>query len=226
VSAVILGSSKILAVTASGTVWSWTPGASEVTRVASFGGPIDDGAALADDHTLLAVAGGRQHLVAVDLARGTTVTRAITPTGLWLGPPTMSAGIAHLLLQAPTSELALAVDASGAETSRALLTTHPPAVSPDGGTAPLVALPHTPLLVDPAGTLAFSTGEGSVGVVSGGVVDVVADVCPSPPGPRGAVTATAALAPLGPGAFVVACRVGTLLAVKSGGSGEKPSPHL
>jgi hypothetical protein len=89
-----------------------------------------------------------------------------------------------------------------------------------------VALPHTPLLVDPAGTLAFSTGEGSVGVVSGGVVDVAADVCPSPPGPRGAVTATAALAPLGPGAFVVACRVGTLLAVKSGGSGEKPSPHL
>jgi hypothetical protein len=226
VSAVILGSPKILAVTATGAVWSWTPGASDVTRVASFGGAIDDGAALADDHTLLAVAGGRQHLMAVDLLRGTTTTRAVTSTGLWLGPPSMSAGTAHLVLQAPTSELALAVDASGAETSRALLAMHPPPVSADGGAAQLAALPHTPLLVDPAGTLAFATAEGSVGVVSGGVVDLVADVCPPAPGMRGTVPATAALAPLGPGVFVAACRSGTLLAVRSGGSGEKPSPHL
>jgi hypothetical protein len=217
---------KVVAVTATGAVWTWTPGASEVTRVASFGGPIDDGAALADDHTLLAVASGRQHLVAVDLIRGTTTMRAITPTGLWLGPPSMAAGTAHLLLQAPTSELALAVDASGAETSRSLLTTHPPPLSTDGGAAQLVALPHTPLLVDAAGTLAFATAEGSVGVVSGGVVDVVADVCPPAPGPRGAVAATAALAPLGAGAFVAACRSGTLLAVRSGGAGEKAAPHL
>jgi len=217
---------KVVAVTASGAVWTWTPGASEVTRVASFGGPIDDGAALADDHTLLAVASGRQHLVAVDLIRGTTTTRAITPTGLWLGPPSVAAGTAHLLLQAPTSELALAVDASGAETSRSLLTTHPPPISTDGGAAQLVALPHTPLLVDSAGTLAFATAEGSVGVVSGGIVDVVADVCPPAPGPRGAVAATAALAPLGAGAFVAACRSGTLLAVRSVGTGEKPAPHL
>ena len=217
---------KVVAVTATGAVWTWTPGASEVTRVASFGGPIDDGAALADEHTLLAVASGRQHLVAVDLIRGTTTTRAITPTGLWLGPPSVAAGTAHLLLQAPTSELALAVDASGAETSRALLTTHPPPLSTDGGAAQLVALPHTPLLVDAAGTLAFATAEGGVGVVSGGVVDVVADVCPPAPGPRGAVAATAALAPLGAGAFVAVCRSGTLLAVRSGGTGEKPTPHL
>ncbi|HEY3822654.1 MAG TPA: hypothetical protein VGL81_36060 [Polyangiaceae bacterium] len=219
---------KILAVTSSGAVWSWAPGASEVTRVASFGGPIDDGAALADDHTLLAVVGGRQHLVAVDLIRATTTTRAVTPSGLWLGPPSMTAGTAHLLLQAPTSELALAVDASGSETSRALLTTHPPPISADGGVAQLVALPHTPLLVDAAGTLAFATVDGGVGVVSGGVVDVVADVCPPAPGPRGAAAATAALAPLGAGAFVALCRAGTLVAVRSGGSGSggKPAPHL
>jgi len=226
VSAVVLGSARLVAVTASGAVWSFVPGASEVTRIASFGGPIDDGAALADDHTLLAVTGGRQHLVAVDLLRGTTTTRAITPTGLWLGPPSMTAGTAHLLLQAPTSELALAVDASGAETSRALLTTHPPPLSVDGGAAPLVALPHTPLLVDAAGTVAFATAEGSVGVVSGGVVDQLADVCPPPPGQRGTLTAAAALAPVGAGAFVVACRSGTLLSIRSGGSGEKASPHL
>lgn len=217
---------RVLAVTATGTVWSWSPGASEVTRVGSFGGPIDDGAALADDHTLLAVAGGRQHLVAVDLVRGTSTTRAVAPTGLWLGPPSMAARTAHLLLQAPTSELALSVDASGAETSRALLTTHPPPLSADGGAGLLVALPHTPLLVDVSGTVAFATAEGGVGVVSGGVVDLVADVCPPAPGPRGALAAAAALVPLGPGAFAVACRSGTLLAVRNGGAGEKPVPHL
>jgi hypothetical protein len=221
---------KVVIVTSSGTVWSWVPGASDVTRVGSFGGPIDDGAALADDHTLLAVAGGRQHLVAVDLVRGTATTRAVTPAGLWLGPPSMTGGTAHLLLQAPTSELALAVDASGAETSRALLTTHPPPVASDGGAATLVALPHTPLLVDPAGTLAFATSDGGVGVVSGGVVDVVADVCPPAPGPRGTVAAAAGLAPLGAAAFVAVCRSGVVVAMRAaasgGGAGEKPAPHL
>ena len=217
---------KVVAVTSSGAVWSWTPGASEVTRIGSFGGPIDDSAALSDDHTLLAVASGRQHLVAVDLVRGTTTTRAVTPTGLWLGPPSMTAGTAHLLLQAPTSELALAVDASGGETSRALLTTHPPSISADGGAAQLVALAHTPLLVDAAGTLAFATADGSVGVLSGGVVDVLADLCTPPPGPRGVVAPAVALAPLGPGAFVVECRNAWLVAVRSGGAGEKVAPHL
>ena len=227
---------KVIAVSTTGAVWTWSPGASEVTRVGSFGGPIDDGAALADDHTLVAIAGGRQHLVAVDLVRGTTTTRAITPTGLWLGPPSMTAGIAHLLVQAPTSELALAVDASGTETSRTVLTTHPPPLAADGGPGPLVALAHTPPLVDASGTLAFATAEGSIGVVSGGVVDLLADLCPPAPAGRGAVAATAALAPLGPGAFVAACRSGTLLAVRSGraasgggpsgGSGERAAPRL
>ena len=139
---------RVVAVAVGGAVWTWAPGATEMTRVASFGGPIDDGAALADDHTLLAVAGGGLHLVAVDLVRGTATTRAIAPVGLWLGPPSMEGGIAHLLLQAPTGELALGIDASGGETSRALLTTHPPAVASDGGARPARALPHTPLLVD------------------------------------------------------------------------------
>ncbi|MGD0524665.1 MAG: hypothetical protein ABSE49_05965, partial [Polyangiaceae bacterium] len=125
----------------------------------------------------------------------------------------------------------LAVDATGAETSRALLTTHAPSVATDGGAVTLVAMPHTPLLVDAAGTLAFASGGGSVvGVVSGGVVDLVADVCPNVPGPQGAVAQAAGLAPLGGGAFVAACRAGTLLAIRSGGSaggsGEKTAPHL
>jgi hypothetical protein len=222
VAAAALG--RIVAVDASGTVWTWAPGAAEATRVASFGGPIDDSAALADDHTLLAVTGGRLHLVAVDLVRGTATTRTVVPTGLWLGPPSMAGGIAHLLLQASTSELALGIDASGSETSRALLTTHPPAIASDGGAAPLVPLPHTPLLVDGTGTVAFATADGGVGVVSAGVVDLLADVCPSPPGnARGTVAPTAALLPLGSGAFLAACRTGTLVAIREGTPAPAPT---
>jgi hypothetical protein len=206
---------KLVAVTVTGAVWTWTPGAAEMTRVASFGGPIDDGAALADDHTLVAVAGGRQHLVAVDLLRGTVSTRAIVPAGLWLGPAAIESGIVHLVMQAPTSELALAIDASGAESSRVLLTTHPPPVAADGGVGSIAPLPHTPLLVDASGTLAFATAEGSVGVVAAGVVDTLADVCPVSAAVRSGSAPVTALVPLDPGAFLVACGSGTLVAVRS-----------
>jgi hypothetical protein len=216
VAAAALG--KVVAIAASGAVWTWSPGASETTRVATFGGPIDDSAALADDHTLVAVTGGRLHIVAIDLVRGTATIRAVAPTGLWLGPPSMEGGIAHLLLQVPTGELALGIDGAGAETSRALLTTHPPAIAaPDGGVAPVVPLPHTPLLVDATGTLGFATADGGVGVVSAGVVDLLADVCPLLPGnARGVSAPTAALLPLGSGAFLAACRSGMLVAIRAG----------
>ena len=78
---------KIVAVTASGAVWSWTPGAPEPTRIASFGGPIEDGAALADDHTLLAITADRLHLESLDLVRGSTTMRASSGSGLFVGPP-------------------------------------------------------------------------------------------------------------------------------------------
>lgn len=204
---------KVVAVTSSGAVWTWTPGAAEVTRVASFEGPVEDGAALADERTLVAVTGGRAHLAAVDLVRGTAATRAVAPTGLWLGPPATRGGTAYLLLLAPTSDLALGLDASGAEVLRALLVTHPPPVAADGGAAALVAGPHTAPLVDAAGTLAFATPEGGVGVVARGVVDVISEACSA--GAAASRTApVAALAPLAPGVLVAACRTGTLLAVR------------
>jgi hypothetical protein len=217
---------KVVAVTASGAVWTWAPGATEVTRVASFGAPVEDGVALADERTLVAVTGGRTHLSAVDLVRGTTTTRAVAPAGLWLGPPATRGGTAYLLLLTPTSDLALGVDASGAEALRALLATHPPPVAADGGTAPLVAGPHTAPLIDAAGTVAFATPEGAVGVVARGVVDVLPDACGTggvggTGGGGGVATAgaragapVAALAPLAPGVFVAACRSGTVFAVR------------
>jgi hypothetical protein len=206
---------KVVAVTSSGAVWTWAPGAAEVTRVACFGGPVEDGAALADDRTLVAITAGRSHLTAVDLVRGTTTTRAVAPTGLWLGPPATRGGTAYLLLLAPTSDLLLGVDASGAETMRALLVTHPPPVAADGGAAPLVAGAHTAPLVDAAGTLAFATPEGAIGVVARGVVDLLADSCPASGGAGASRAApVVAMAPLAPGTFVAACRSGTVVAVR------------
>jgi hypothetical protein len=228
---------KVVAVTASGAVWTWSPGA-EPTRVASFGAGIDDGAVLTDDHTLIAVTAARGHVAAVDLVRGTTTTRAVAPAGLWLGPPAVRAGVAYLVLLAPTSELAVGIDASGAERIRAPLGTRLPAVTTDGGVAPLVAGPHTPALIDDAGTLAFATTDGAIGVIdtaAGATVELLADACPPfatrAVGGGGVAAPTVALAPLEPGVFVAACRSGTLLAVHGAGpaaaaSGERQPPHL
>jgi hypothetical protein len=83
--------------------------------------------------------------------------------------------------------------------------------------------------VDSAGTIAFATADGYVGVTpTSGTVETLADpMClraaglrgpsPSPP-PSGA--AFAGLAPGGPNAFVVACETGTVTKIAS----ESPSP--
>lgn len=220
---------KIVAITASGVVWTWTPGAVEATRVGSFGGPVDDGAGLSDDHTLLAVTAGHAHLTAVDLVRGTTTTRAVVPAGLWLGPPALLGDTAFLTLLGPTSELAVGVDGAGNDVLRAPLVTRlaPLPLLADGGVAPLVALPHTPPIVDGAGTLVFATTDGTVGVVANGVVSTLPDTCPPAPGARGAAAPTAGLAPSRPGAFVAACRAGTLVSFRGlAVAGDPATPHL
>jgi hypothetical protein len=208
---------RVVAVTASGAVWAWPPGATDPTRLGSFGSPIEGGAALADDHTLLAVTSGGGHLSAVDLATGATTTRAVAPAGIWLGPPAVRSGTATLLLLAPSAELAVVVDASGLETARSLLVVRPPPLATDGGVAPLVAIPHTPPLVDAAGTIAFATSEGSLGVAAGSTVELVADGCVSSGttrDPRPDPSRAAGLAPLGPGVFIAACRSGLVVAVR------------
>ena len=223
---------KVVAVGASGTVWAWPPGATEATRVGSFGSPVEGGAAMADDHTLVAVTAGGAHLSALDLARGTASTRAVAPAGIWLGPPAMRADTATLLLLAPSAELAVVVDASGVETSRSLLAVRAPPVATDGGVAPLVPILHTPPLVDSAGTVAFATSEGSLGVVlaGGATVELLADGCATTsghdPGGRPDPSRAAGLAPLGPGAFVAACRSGSIVAVRGSPAGGSGAPHL
>jgi outer membrane protein assembly factor BamB len=222
---------RVVAVTVNGTVWAWTPGTTEPTRIGSFGSAIDGGAALADDHTLVAVTGGQLHFEALDLARGSTTTRAVAPAGLFLGPPAMRGPVAMLGLLAPTSELLISFDGSGSELSRTPLATHPPPIGTDGGVGVLVASSHTPPLVDAAGTYAFATTDGKVGVVpAGGAVEMLADACSTSAGVLASVNRTPApasgLAPLGAGAFVVTCHSGGVLAVRGAGAGEERPSHL
>jgi hypothetical protein len=215
---------KILAVTTSGAVWSWSPGAGEATRVASFGSPVDGGAALADDHTLVAVTAEKAHLAAIDLRRGVVTTRAVASAGLWLGPPAMRGATAYLVLSTVTSELGLAVDGTGNEVARSLLALHPPTISPDGGIALPIAAPHTPPLIDTTGCFAFATADGTIGIWNAnGVEKLVSEACEPPVGSSGrTIPPVVGFAPLEPGVFVAVCHAGAALAItgrKTAGSG-------
>ncbi|MDP9149013.1 MAG: hypothetical protein M3O36_03600, partial [Myxococcota bacterium] len=225
---------RVVAVTASGAVWTWTPGASEPIRVATFEGPIDGSAAMADDgHTLVAVAADQTHVAVVDLlhgSRGSIVTRVVAPAGsVWLGPPAMRRGTAHLLLLSPTGELAAevatGVSAELASVRPRLLHARTAPSSGDGGTALLTWFAHTAPLVDDAGTVAFATIGGDLGVASTGGVELLVEACAArtshadeggePPAPSARIVSpvVAGLAPLGPGVLVAACRSGNVVAV-------------
>jgi hypothetical protein len=187
---------------------------------------------------LVAVVAGQTSLASVDLLRGSraSAVAAIAPGGLWLGPPTLRGENAMLAVLGPTSEIAVAVDASGRELGRALLTGHPASPRADAGTAVTTGL-MAPLLVDLSGTVAFATFDGSVGVVpnglaSEGAVEVLGDVCPRSNAFQGvlggAPSPIAGLAPLPPASLVVACHSGALVAIKGGASastsgGPRPS---
>jgi hypothetical protein len=192
---------KVVAVAASGTVWTWTPGAPEAARVASFGTATADGAALADEHTLVAVSGSQTQLLAVDLDHpsASAATRAVAPAGLLIGPPAMLRSAAYLLMATPTADLAIAFDGSGTELFRTALAMHPPPVAPDGGPGVLVAPPRAAPLVDRTGAVAFATADGAVGVATSGGSEVVADTCPVVAPTAVRVPVVAGLAPLAVG---------------------------
>jgi hypothetical protein len=204
---------QVLLVALSGTVWSWGLGLEEPTRVASFGSPVDGAAALADPTTLIGVTAGQLHVAAVDLARGDAKTLAVAPVGQWLGPPAVLGSTIYVGLLTPTSELALTLGVDGKELSRTLLALHPPAPSADGGAAPIHPL-HTPPLVDAAGTMAFATADGAIGVVHHETVEPLSDACEPPLGTAARdAPAVVALASLEPGAMVAVCHAGAVLAI-------------
>ncbi|HEX4447518.1 MAG TPA: PQQ-binding-like beta-propeller repeat protein [Polyangiaceae bacterium] len=223
---------RVVAVATSGVVWAWAPGAPEPTRAGSFISAPDSDAAMADDHTLVAVVGGRTTLAAVDLLHGTTASRAIAPGGVWRGAPAMRGAMATLVLASPSGESALSLDASGRELSRALLFARSGLARGDAGAPPAGPAAAEPLLIDPGGTLVFTTPEGAFGASPMGAssdppVEVLTDVCPRPGALGGAPqgqSPVAGLAPLATGSFVAACRSGTLVAIAGSVSSPSAAP--
>ena len=225
---------KILAVTTTGAVYGWAPGR-EPVRLGSFGAPIDGGAALADASTLVAVIEGN-HLVELDLARGSRSSRSIAAQGLYLGPPSLRAvaaggTLATLLAETPSRAFVVTVDGAGQEAARAPVASLTPKTLADGGAAPLVAGGHTGPLVDGRGAVAFAAPEdGHVGVVGPeGAVDTLGElICTRTSRSSG----VAGLTPLGRGAFAVTCESGAVAkivgadteSIRRPGTGSAVSP--
>jgi len=210
---------KVIAVTASGVVWTWSPG-TDPTRVAGFGSSIDGSAGLADDHTLLAVTTGRTHLTAVDLGLGTVTTRAVSPGATWCGPPVISGSATLLVAVTPGRDFAIALDPAGREVARAVLGVRRGTAGADAGATTLVSGQITPPLVDAGGTFVFATADGRLGVVpkmaaGEATVELVSTMCPPSLGAAGSrgTSPIAGLAPLTEGSFVATCRSGAVLAV-------------
>jgi hypothetical protein len=216
----IAAGDKVIAVTASGAVFGWTPGR-EPVRVGSFGAPIDGGAVLADGGTLLAVIEGN-HLAEVDLARGGRSTRSIAAQGLYLGPPAIRSGPAGavtttLLALTHSRGFVLSLDPSGQEVLRAPIATFTPAVLPDGGAPPLAAPLHAGPIIDSRGAIAFAATDGHVGVVGPeGAVDTIGEVLCA----KGVRSGVVGLTPFGNAAFAVTCDGGVVARI----TGATPEP--
>jgi hypothetical protein len=232
-------SGHVIAIGAAGSVWSWLPGAARPERAGAFGSAIDGGAALADDHTLVGVATRDSTLLALDLVHGTTAVRAASSRGVWRGPPAVSDAITFIVSIGWAGERVTLVDPSGEDIGHATLPTRAAAVasgSVDAGAPLPLSLPAgpTPPLVDAAGTFAFATAEGAVGVARFSIgardrseaaaesgeprvpVDALADICPMPfgtiggsSGPPRPVTALAALPER---RLLAVCRSGAVVA--------------
>jgi hypothetical protein len=215
------GLGKVVAVTSTGSVWTWMPGGLEPNRVASFGGAAEGGVVLLPPRTLLSVLGGGTRLSALDLATAVVTTRAEPLTGLWAGPPTVSGDRTYLFSITASAQIAVALSATGQELGRGAVGPGDRSTSADGGALSPVS---RSMLADRAGVVVFATDDGSVGTVllnppvgGGGTpsVERLAHVCPSTAGgPHRLESPVAGLAPLAPGGFVVTCRAGTLLAVR------------
>lgn len=217
---------RVLAVTANGAVWSWRPGAMAPERAGAFGGAIDGAAAIGGDGTLIAALPEQGLIVAVDPARRSATVRAATSEGLWLGPPSIAGTTTFVPLLTTAAEMVVAIGPEGNELSRTVLGGRAAKVPTDAGVTPLDLPPHTPPLVDAAGTFFFATPGGDIGTASdvrtaNATVELLADVC----GPRGPVRANRPADAAGPvvglvaahsgsGTVVVSCANGTVLAVR------------
>jgi hypothetical protein len=204
----------VLVISISGNVYAWSPGR-EPQRLGSFGAPIDGNAALVDANTLVAVIEGN-HLVDLDLVHGTRSTRSIAPQGLLLGPPAVrhassGATLATVMAMTTTRVFVTTLDPSGQEVLRAPIANLPTQVLPDGGPQPLAVPPHTGVVVDARGAVAYASPDGRIGMVTAeGLVEAMGEV---PCSRTGRSAGVAGLTPIGRGSFVVTCESGTVVRV-------------
>lgn len=227
--------SGVAAVSASGTVYVWSPGG-EPRRAGSFGGMLDGGAAAFDGSTLVGVVEATR-LVAVDLVHGVSrvvvvAAGGVAGAGAFLGPPSVARGKTFAFELTRTSSRIAAFDSAGSETAFPVAT-FPLRLEADGSPAPIVAPVQTAMLTDASGTVAFGAPDGHVGVVTAsGLTELGEVICLHGPSPANATSSTSAMqrqgpqggrpsagfagmASAGPGAFLVACEAGSLLEVTS-----------
>lgn len=241
-------SGHVIAVGAGGSVWSWLPGAARAERAGAFGSAIDGGAALTNDHTLVGIATRDSTLLALNLVLGTTTVRAVSSRGVWRGPPATSDAVAFVVSVGAPGERVTLVNPSGEDIGHATLPTRAAVIASgavDAGASPpppLSAGP-TPPLVDAAGTFAFATADGTVGVAHfspgarqrpeapGGPepsgpraegpvpVDALVDICPMPFGATGGSSSpprpVTGLAALPEQRLLAVCQSGAVVALSS-----------
>jgi hypothetical protein len=187
----------LLLVTARGDVVEWRPPHQPNPR-GSFGGKVDDGAALSGPSRVAAVV-DRTRLIELKLATGTRHVRLPDGPLLLRGPPAISMSAESRI--ASVDGLLLGHDAAGRETLRVAL--EPISLSSgDAGTPSPLAGAAPPLIID---------GEGRIGFVrpglDAGVVMPDGEVVPAP---GAACGDPIAIAPGGARRMVVACRSGLI----------------
>lgn len=186
---------RTLIVTERGDVLEWKP-PSEPTKLGSFGGRVDEGAALSSPNHLTAVV-DHERLVDFKLSTKTRHIRLSSSERLQGPPAILASGETRV---ATFSGLMLGHDRTGIETARAELEP-----STGGSTAiPGLFLPP-PLVVDGKGRVVFVRPGLDAGVIleSGEPKAAAGAACGDP----------LALAPAGPQRFLVACRSGLIVMV-------------
>lgn len=187
---------RTLIVTEKGDVLEWKP-PQEPTKLGSFGGRVDEGAALSSDNHLTAVV-DHERLVDFKLSAATRHIR-LDSTDRLQGPPAiLPSGETRI---ASFSGLLLGHDRTGIETARAAL--EPPAGAGMPSVPGIFQAP--PLVVDAKGRVAFVRPGLEAGVVleTGEPKLAAGGACGDP----------LSLSPAGKGRFVVACRSGLILMI-------------